>query len=331
MSLSNSEPVSSIISTQSPSKTSASSPSASPASSSASTSASTSASSSASSSASTSASSSASSSASTSSPSASVSTSVSSLSSSQVNMEKEVNNFYKLKAKYNEKISKIKQKVKNKNTLTKKDKQKEFRNIQFKCVNCNRPGGTLFEIKKNKLSALCGASSKCDLNISIDKKTYYNIRNEKAEVEEQINVLKTDIIKTKLDFLFNYIEESEAIKEFSIQKEDFNLFSKGLIATKKDYIEIVDNIETNTLLKETIILLHEKIIQIKDLEKNYIETKNTQLIEDIINIYKIDIIPLNNKIRELRYSYYNIVKDEKDNNIIIKTPYTLDKLFLQNV
>ena len=282
MSLSNSEPVSSIISTQSPSTSSAS-------------------------------------------------TSVSSLSSSQVNMEKEVNDFYKLKAKYNEKISKIKQKVKNKNTLTKKDKQKEFRNIQFKCVNCNRPGGTLFEIKKNKLSALCGASSKCDLNISIDKKTYYNIRNEKAEVEEQINVLKTDIIKTKLDFLFNYIEESEAIKEFSIQKEDYNIFSKGLIATKKDYIEIVDNIETNTLLKETIILLHEKIIQIKDLEKNYIETKNTQLIEDIINIYKIDIIPLNKKIRELKYSYYNIVKDEKDNNIIIKTPYTLDKLFLQNV
>ena len=253
------------------------------------------------------------------------------LSSSQVNMEKEINDFYKLKAKYDEKISKIKQKIKNKNTLTKKDKQKEFRNIQFKCVNCNRQGGTLFEIKKNKLSALCGASSKCDLNISIDKKTYYNIRNEKADVEEEINLLKIYIIKTKLDFLFNYIEESEAIKEFSIQKEDFNLFSKGLISTKKDYIEIVDNIETNTLLKETIISLHEKIIQIKDLEKNYIETKNTQLIEDIINIYKIDIIQLNKKIRDNRYSYYNIVKDEKDNNIIIKTPYTLDKLFLQNI
>ena len=261
----------------------------------------------------------------------SLKTSPSSLSSSQLNMEKEINDFYKLKAKYDEKILKIKQKIKNKNTLTKKDKQKEFRNTQFKCVNCNRQGGTLFEIKKNKLSALCGASSKCDLNISIDKKTYYNIRNEKADVEEEINLLKIYIIKTKLDFLFNYIEESEAIKEFSIQKEDFNLFSKGLISTKKDYIEIVDNIETNTLLKETIISLHEKIIQIKDLEKNYIETKNTQLIEDIINIYKIDIIQLNKKIRDNRYSYYNIVKDEKDNNIIIKTPYTLDKLFLQNI
>ena len=261
----------------------------------------------------------------------SLKTSPSSLSSSQLNMEKEINDFYKLKAKYDEKILKIKQKIKNKNTLTKKDKQKEFRNTQFKCVNCNRQGGTLFEIKKNKLSALCGANNKCDLNISIDKKTYYNIRNKKSEDEEKINIKKTDIIKTKLDFLFNYIQESEAIKEFSIQKEDFNLFSKGLISTKKDYIEIVDNIETNTLLKETIISLHEKIIQIKDLEKNYIETKNTQLIEDIINIYKIDIIPLNKKIRELKYSYYNIVKDEKDNNIIIKTPYTLDKLFLQNI
>tara|TARA_B100000686_G_scaffold328643_1_gene388835 strand:+ start:305 stop:1231 length:927 start_codon:yes stop_codon:yes gene_type:complete len=245
-------------------------------------------------------------------------------------LDKEIDDFYKLKAKYNERLSKIKQKIKNKETLTKKDKQMEFKNTQFKCINCNKPGGTLFEIKNNKLRAICGASNKCDLNINIDKSTYYNIRDEKTNVEEQIDLIKTDIIKTKLDFLFNYIEESEVIKEFNIQKEDLNIFSKGLVVTKKDYIEIVDNIEKNNSLKESIIALHEKIIQIKDLEKNYIETKNTQLIEDIINIYKIDIIPLNKKIRDLKYSYYNIVKDEDENNIIIKTPYTLDKLFLQN-
>ena len=81
----------------------------------------------------------------------SLKTSPSSLSSSQLNMEKEINDFYKLKAKYDEKILKIKQKIKNKNTLTKKDKQKEFRNTQFKCVNCNRQGGTLFEIKKKQI------------------------------------------------------------------------------------------------------------------------------------------------------------------------------------
>lgn len=248
-------------------------------------------------------------------------------------LDKDIDNFYKLKAKYNERLSKIKQKIKNKETLTKKDKQKEFKNTQFKCINCNRPGGTLFEIKNNKLRAICGASNKCDLNINIDKSTYYNIRDEKTNVEEQINLIKTDIIKTKLDFLFNYIEESDVIKEFSIQKEDLNIFSKGLVVTKKDYIEIVDNIEKNNSLKDSIIALHEKIIQIKDLEKNYLETRNTQLIEDIINIYKIDIIPLNKKIRDLKYSYYNIVKQGKDDNeinIVVKTPYTFDKLFLQN-
>tara|TARA_A100001015_G_C15040444_1_gene739258 strand:+ start:2894 stop:3778 length:885 start_codon:yes stop_codon:yes gene_type:complete len=245
-------------------------------------------------------------------------------------LDKEIDNFYKLKAKYNERLSKIKQNIKNKETLTKKDKQMEFKNTQFKCINCNKPGGTLFEIKNNKLRAICGATNKCDLNINIDKNTYYNIRDEKTNVEEQINLIKTDIIKTKLDFLFNYIEESEVIKEFNVQKEDLSIFSKGLVVTKKDYIEIVDNIEKNNLLKELIITLHKKIIQIKDLEKNYIETKNTQLIEDIISIYKIDIIPLNKKIRNLKYSYYNIVKDDKENNIIIKRPYALKNLFLQN-
>ena len=185
-------------------------------------------------------------------------------SKSLVTNEKEIDNFYKLKAKYDEKISKIKNKIKNKETLTKKDKQKEFKNTKFKCINCNKPGGTLFEIKQNKLTALCGANVKCDLNMNIDKKTYYNIRDEKNSVEEQINLTKTDIIKIKLDFLFNYIEESDVIKEFNIQKEDLDIFVGGLISTKKDYIEIVDNIEKNSLLKESIIALHKKILEIKE-------------------------------------------------------------------
>ncbi len=242
----------------------------------------------------------------------------------------QINDYYKLKAKYDESIMKIKKKIKNNTTLTKKYKQKEFANTKFKCVNCNQYGGTIFDIKKNNLSAICGASNKCDLNISIDKKTYYNIRDEKTNVEEEINLLKRDIIKTKLDFLFNYIDEKEVTNEFTIQKEDYDTFSKGLIITQKQYIDIVDNIEKTNLLKESIKILHEKILEIKDLEKQYIETMNTQLLEDIITIYKIDIIPLNNKIRNLKYSYYNIVKDEEENNIIIKMPYTLDKLFLQN-
>ena len=242
----------------------------------------------------------------------------------------QINDYYKLKAKYDESIMKIKKKIKNNTTLTKKYKQKEFANTKFKCVNCNQYGGTIFDIKKNNLSAICGASNKCDLNISIDKNTYYNIRDEKTNVEEEINLLKRDIIKTKLDFLFNYIDEKEVTNEFTIQKEDYDTFSKGLIITQKQYIDIVDNIEKTNLLKESIKILHEKILEIKDLEKQYIETMNTQLLEDIITIYKIDIIPLNNKIRNLKYSYYNIVKDEEENNIIIKMPYTLDKLFLQN-
>ena len=242
----------------------------------------------------------------------------------------QINDYYKLKAKYDESIMKIKKKIKNNTTLTKKYKQKEFANTKFKCVNCNQYGGTIFDMKKNNLSAICGASNKCDLNISIDKKTYYNIRDEKTNVEEEINLLKRDIIKTKLDFLFNYIDEKEVTNEFTIQKEDYDTFSKGLIITQKQYIDIVDNIEKTNLLKESIKILHEKILEIKDLEKQYIETMNTQLLEDIITIYKIDIIPLNNKIRNLKYSYYNIVKDEEENNIIIKMPYTLDKLFLQN-
>ena len=60
------------------------------------------------------------------------------------------------------------------------------------------------------------------------------------------------------------------------------------------------------------------------------ETKNTQLIDDIISIYKTDILPLNKEIRNLKYSYFNVIKDDDDNNKIIQLPYTLDMLYLEN-
>tara|TARA_A100001015_G_scaffold320403_1_gene446638 strand:- start:543 stop:1277 length:735 start_codon:yes stop_codon:yes gene_type:complete len=242
----------------------------------------------------------------------------------------DIDNFYKLKEKYDNIILKQKEKISNKNTLTKKEKQKEFKNLEFKCINCNKIGGTIFEITNKKLIALCNAKNKCDLNINIDKNTYYNIQNEKTDVEDEINLIKSEIMKTKLDYLFKFIEEKDAINKFNEKKIELNELNNYLIIVKKDYINIVNNIEKNNLLKKNKINLHNKILEITDLEKKYMETKNTQLIDDIISIYKTDILPINKEIRNLKYSYFNVIKDDDDNNKIIQLPYTLDMLYLEN-
>ena len=137
-------------------------------------------------------------------------------------------------------------------------------------------------------------------------------------------------MKTKLDYLFKFIEEKDAINKFNEKKIELNELNNYLIIVKKDYINIVNNIEKNNLLKKNKINLHNKILEITDLEKKYMETKNTQLIDDIISIYKTDILPLNKEIRNLKYSYFNVIKDDDDNNKIIQLPYTLDMLYLEN-
>ena len=65
-----------------------------------------------------------------------------------------INEFYKLKNKYENVNHKNKTKIINNPTLSWKERQTEFKKLKPKCINCKRPGGTAFITKLNKYSAI---------------------------------------------------------------------------------------------------------------------------------------------------------------------------------
>ena len=89
-----------------------------------------------------------------------------------------INDFYKLKRDYESAIDKEVKKLDK--GLSIHEKRREFKKLKPKCIDCNRPVGTLFTIKYDKdqdgriLSAICGDRvDPCNLNINIF--TYNNI------------------------------------------------------------------------------------------------------------------------------------------------------------
>ena len=59
------------------------------------------------------------------------------------------NEYYKLKNKYENDYNKDKQKLIKNKTMSWKEKRNEFKQLKPKCINCKRPVGTIFSIKKS--------------------------------------------------------------------------------------------------------------------------------------------------------------------------------------
>ena len=148
-------------------------------------------------------------------------------------MEKEIENYFKLKSKYDTKYNNLKKKIIGNDDLSNKQKKQKIKNIKLQCINCGKPGGTLFKREGQFLYAVCNASPPCNLNLKIDRGNYMNIRNEYDNILQEVKNIRSEIIQIKLDLLFEYNDESKTIKLFDSLKKQLILFSKTLLEIKK--------------------------------------------------------------------------------------------------
>lgn len=225
----------------------------------------------------------------------------------QSNYNEYLDNYYKLKNEYDKKYKAKKSKILSNNTLTIKDKKKEINDIKKKCINCNRDGGTIFDYKDNNLIAVCGnLSNPCNLNISIKKEKVINIIELIKDIEYKINILKTDIIKVKLDFIFNFNNQElslELFNKYKSQLQDFNLKYNDLFIK---LIDITNNITNNEKLKDYYIKQDELIKKIQLFSKEFNKTNSVSFIKDTVDIYINELDKFNILIIDLKYKYNNI-------------------------
>jgi len=233
-----------------------------------------------------------------------------------------INEYYKLKNKYETDINKHKKSISNNPTLSNKEKRMEFQKIKPKCVNCGRPVGTIFSIRyfpeinnegeHKELKALCGGLGvdPCNLNITIRVGLYDLLPHNLNLIEKIIKDDKDDIINFKNKLLFGYITAEQAIENFEDKKSSINDFTELLQEYLMKYNEITNNKEKNQELKEDIEKSYIFIEEIKQCVIKYNETDDNQYIRDLVNIYINNLKPIFKKINALKYKVNAVHYDE---------------------
>ena len=242
-------------------------------------------------------------------------------------MIEEINKYYALKKKYEESVTQEKKKLLKNDSLSSADKTARFKEMVFKCVNCKKKGGTIFTNNNNVLKAVCGSSTPCDLNIEINKGKIVQLREILDIDANHIGFLKEDIISIKLKYLFKIIDQAEALSAFDSLSGDLSSRAIDQQQFKKKYNDIVDNKNKEFQLKTYIDKLNLEIDNIKKLNKLYQTDKKESILKTIIENYTGIIQPLVNDIRELKYNYFTIEVDEKQNmDYFITEPYTISQM-----
>lgn len=245
----------------------------------------------------------------------------------RMNVYEALDKYFKLQNKYRENEARVKI---SKNKIREKPK----------CINCNRNVGTKF-LKENKhYIAICGSeNSPCDLHIDIFMATYSSMEELRSVFKESVEDYKVDIIKQKLDTLFNYTSEEDSIEKFKQVLQQYNTESEVYKGVIDEYNLNLDNDVTRQLVAKydkDIYNIREKM---RVLISEFKETNNKQLLTDATNMQLKELDPIIHKRRELAYptmemNNYTIEKKQIEREDIHGNDYdelfqystTLDKL-----
>lgn len=231
-----------------------------------------------------------------------------------------LNNYYDLKSKYENKLSK-----KSKSKTLEKDGKRV-------CIKCKKKGGTEFARIVEKptqgrsqvyLIAKCKAEIPCDLDINIKLANYKLYGDLVKSINKQTEIIKGDIIKLKLDLLFQLKDEEYVVTRFEklktklqtlsnkIQKlnNTYNEKNNTFIVKKKDDVTN-EEYEEKINKKEAITITNKEIENTLSnygkIVKEYNKTKNKAFLADAFEKYHKQVVDLFIKKRGIQYQECNI-------------------------
>ena len=246
-----------------------------------------------------------------------------------------IDNYYRLKQKYDMSIHKKKQKIISNTSLSSEAKRQKIKEIKKICVNCGNIGGSIFKNTESSLIAVCDCNPACNFNINIKRGYFANIRTECYNLYEKIKEIQSSIISTKLDVLFSYRSEDDAIKKFKKLRRDLAGATKLYNTVLKEYLDIVTRGPQAERLGEQKTKLFIAFEQLSEISKTYdrldksVDSGNS-LLKEMVEKYVNEILPIVTEIRELSYTISKIEIND-DHTELIQKPYTIEELYIAGI
>ena len=222
-------------------------------------------------------------------------------------LNKIMNEYYEFKAKYDEKLINERARIR-KDKVTRDEKISEYRKFRFRCIKCGKEGKMNFQRHKNQLKVTCpNEENPCDLLININLNVVENYYLYHNKLIKKIEGIKEQIIRKKLDLLYDLEEDDVVLQEFERIKSEFTDVKKEMKRIQDEFDDKLkfDYLNDNTGQVEKKYI-QDEIDKIQMEVNNNIsqfneELKKKGLSSDIMDFYITDILEKQKKMRQLRY------------------------------
>jgi transcription elongation factor Elf1 len=232
-----------------------------------------------------------------------------------ISLDGAIERFYQLKQKYENKINKKKNDIKERYKSVKKVRD-EFKKIKTECVYCNRNVGSSFTVNKKTYKAQCGDDiSPCSFNIEIEKgmmipyetRVYGN--SQRVGSMTRMQEIEKKIMDTKLNMLFSFTSEEESLDEFEKQKKALAEFQDEHLMMEGVYMDVTvpdESLEVDELSKRK----QEIIEKMRETKKIANENNDQVMLGKMMDMYVNEYVPLAYEIMTKQY-LFNVVESEE--------------------
>ena len=237
-----------------------------------------------------------------------------------------IHGYYSLKEKYNTALEKRRQRlindpVINWKSLSAQQKARRLALIKPACIVCKQEGGSIFTETDGKLKAICGnISQPCGFHIEVARGKYISLETLMNESLEEVRATKDEIIRMKLDLLFQFISEDELLDQFDAVQHKLQEQMKMYSEFRTYYLSVTDNDDRRKDTETHSRVITEKIALIKEYMTEFKESewKNRSIIDDILVLYQQDIEPAFMKLRETKYIYSHVETTENADGALVQ-------------
>ena len=244
----------------------------------------------------------------------------------RVKINDAIQGYYSMKEKYNSALEKRRQRLMNDpvinwKSLSAQQKAKRLAIIKPACIVCKQEGGSIFTEADGKLKAICGnISQPCGFHIEVFRGKHISLEALMNESLEEVRATKDEIIRMKLDLLFQFISEDELVKQFDAVQHKLQEQLKMYAEFRTYYLSVTENDDVRMDTDILTRVISEKVAQIKEYMTEFKESewKNRSIIDDILVLYQQDIEPAYLKLRETKYIYSQVETAENADGALIQ-------------
>ncbi len=234
--------------------------------------------------------------------------------------------YYALKAEYErDRQKKVREIAGNRRYSSIKEKRKMLRKLPRKCLKCGKPGnGMRFWRDNDMLHAECAAQPKCNFSLSVSAGFYANIHYLLNVTAQDMSDKRANIIRLKMDTLFNYITETASKNAFKKELETYQ-GNEAMYNTYKDYETLLtaDPVKTRLIKKKTAEIW-KLMKEVRVMVDVYKKTGDKRMLREAVEKQMNELFPEVAAVRTMKHPVMKMVTLDDGTHNLVQNAYSYE-------